>query len=276
MKEIIRVKCLKHIYPDKTEVKVCGLDFVVNQGERVAILGENGSGKTTLLNHILGLLKPVEGQVSVFDKDPVKSNREVVKQIGVVFQNVDEQIIGPTVYDDIAFAPLNHGYSTGEVGAMVEEVSQQLGIGHLLDKIPHYLSGGQKKKVALAGAMVLKPRLLILDEPFNGLDPASKDEITRLLNQINNHYDTSILVTSHDINRLAQIVDKAYIIHDGHLVRYGAIQEVLVEEELLYQVSLRPPILVQLFSRLKAQGVDVDIPLDIVEAEKEITRLVVG
>ncbi|AZR72331.1 ABC transporter [Anoxybacter fermentans] len=273
MREIIRIRCLKHIYPDKTEVKVCGLDFIVHERERVAILGENGSGKTTLLNHILGLLKPVEGEITVFGCDPVKNQKKVIKKIGVVFQNVDEQIIGPTVYDDIAFAPRNYGFPEDRVDKMVKEVSERMGITHLLHKIPHYLSGGQKKKVALAGAMVLKPELLILDEPFNGLDPKSKEDIIKLLREINLSYGTALLLTSHDINFLPEIVDKIYILHDGRIIRYGSVEEVLQERDFLYQVSLRPPILVELFSRLRNRGIEVEIPINIDQAEVQLLNL---
>ena len=272
-KEIIRVHCIKHIYPDKTEVSLCGLDFIVRSGERVAILGSNGAGKTTLLNHIMGLLKPVEGEISVFDYQPSENQREVVKKIGVVFQNSDEQIIGPTVYDDIAFGPRNYGYSKAEVRTMVEEVSTRLGITSLLAKIPHYLSGGQKKKVALAGALVMKPELLIMDEPFNGLDPLAKEEIIELLNDINRTSGTALLLTSHDINFLPEIADKIYIINSGKIVRYGSSSEVLQERDFLYQMSLRPPILVELFSRLKERGLDVDIPLNVDQAESELLNL---
>ncbi len=272
--QIIKVKCIKHIYPDNTEVSVCGLDFVVYQGERIVILGPNGAGKTTLLNHILGILTPIEGEVKVFGLEPAKAQREVVKNIGVVFQNVDEQIIGPTVYDDIAFTPRNYGYSKPEVEELVREICTNLGICHLLKKIPHYLSGGQKKKVALAGAMVLKPQLLILDEPFNGLDPESKEEIIDLLKEINNRYGTALLMTSHDINYLPGIVDKAYILNAGKILRYGQIEDVFLEREFLRNVSLRPPILVELFARLKNRGLSVEIPLDIDQAEKEILNLI--
>lgn len=272
-RQIIHVHCIKHIYPDKTEVSLCGLDFVVRAGERVAILGPNGAGKTTLLNHILGLLKPVEGTISVFGYQPSENQREVVKEIGVVFQNSDEQIIGPTVYDDIAFSPRNYGYSKAEVQKMVEEVSELLGITHLLQKIPHYLSGGQKKKVALAGALVLKPQLLILDEPFNGLDPEAKEEIIGLLNEINRSSGAALLLTSHDINFLPEVADKVYILHAGKIVRYGNSMEVLQERDFLRQVSLRPPILVELFARLKERGIDVQIPQTVDEAERQIIHL---
>lgn len=276
MPEIVRVKSLKHVYPDQTEVSVAGLDFVLRAKERIAILGPNGAGKTTLLNHILGILKPVEGQVRVFGHDPSKEQRAVVKNIGVLLQNVDEQIIGPTVYDDIAFAPRNYGYAKQEIRQMIEEISNRLGIDHLLTKIPHYLSGGQKKKVALAGAMVLRPRLLVLDEPFNGLDPQAKEEIIQLLKEINTHYGTALLMTSHDINYLPQIVEQVYIISSGKILRYGKVREVLRDGDFLQQVSLRPPLLVELFSRLRARGIAVEIPLNLDEAEAELSKICTG
>jgi cobalt/nickel transport system ATP-binding protein len=185
MEHLIKVHCLRHVYPDKTEVNICGLDFVVNPGERVVILGPNGAGKTTLLSHILGLLAPVEGQVEVMGMQPHKQFNKVRKHIGVVFQNVEEQIIGPRVYDDIAFSLRNEGFDRKQVEERVESIASILGIEAILDKIPHYLSGGQKKKVALAGAISMLPEILILDEPFNGLDPKSKDEMIALLNRLN-------------------------------------------------------------------------------------------
>lgn len=271
--EIVRVKALKHIYPDQTEVSVGGLDFVIHARERIAILGPNGAGKTTLLNHILGILKPVEGEVNVFGYDPSKDQRAVVKNIGVLLQNVDEQIIGPTVYDDIAFTPRNYGYPKAEIQQMIDEISTRIGINHLLAKIPHYLSGGQKKKVALAGAMVLRPRLLVLDEPFNGLDPKAKEEIIQLLQEINTHYGTALLMTSHEINYLPQIVDQVYILSSGQILRYGTTGEILRDRDFLQQVALRPPILVELFTKLRARGIELSIPLDIEQAEAELSKI---
>src|SRR5512143_1153217 len=185
---IITVSCLKHIYPDTTEIHMCGLDFVVNRGERVVILGGNGSGKTTLLYHILGLLKPDEGQVNVFGVNPAQRYNEIRKRIGVLLQNVDDQILSPTVWDDVSFSPRNYGYGKEESGRMVEQVMDELGIRHLRDKICHYLSGGEKRKVALAGALVLRPELLIMDEPFEGLDPRSRTELIALLNQLQSRH----------------------------------------------------------------------------------------
>ena len=140
---IVTVSCLKHIYPDTTEIHICGLDFVVNRGERVVVLGGNGSGKTTLLYHILGLLKPDEGRVAVFGVNPATEYNTIRERIGVLLQNVEEQILSPTVWEDIAFSPRNYGISRDETGRMVDAVMDELGIAHLRDKICHYLSGGE-------------------------------------------------------------------------------------------------------------------------------------
>jgi cobalt/nickel transport system ATP-binding protein len=148
---VITVSCLKHIYPDTTEIHICGLDFVVKRGERVVILGGNGSGKTTLLYHVLGLLAPDEGRVSVFGVNPSSHYNAIRERIGVLLQSVDEQILSPTVWDDISFSPRNYGYDRKEIAQMVEQIMSELGILHLRDKICHYLSGGEKRKVEESG-----------------------------------------------------------------------------------------------------------------------------
>jgi len=182
---LVEVECITHVYPDMTKVQICGLEFIVNQGERVGILGSNGCGKTTLLKHLLGILIPKEGSVRVFGMDPVREYSKIRERIGVVMQDVDEQILGPTVYDDVLFAPLNYGIPKDRAEAMAKVVIERLNIENLQGKIVHYLSGGEKKKVALAGALVLEPALLILDEPFTGLDPMSRRDLIQTLNELN-------------------------------------------------------------------------------------------
>jgi len=168
---IAQVKCLRHVYPDQTEVDLCGLDFAVRARQRIAILGANGSGKSTLIFHLLGLLAPVDGEVAVFGINPSKQFKDIRDRVGVVLQNVDDQIIGPTVWDDVTFTPRALGWPQDEVERKGEAILNRLGISHLKRKVPHYLSGGEKRKVALAGALVTEPELLIMDEPFTGLDP---------------------------------------------------------------------------------------------------------
>jgi cobalt/nickel transport system ATP-binding protein len=263
---VIQVECLKHVYPDQTVVSICGLDFVVNEGERVVILGPNGSGKTTLISHILGLLKPIEGKVAVMGLDPVKHFGALRSKVGVVFQNVDEQIIGPRVYDDIAFTLRNLNMPKTEIDQRVQEVAVMLNITHLLDRVPHYLSGGEKKKVALAGALALMPQILILDEPFNSLDPESKKELVSLINHLNSHHGLSVLITTHDMDLVPMIADVVYVLNKGHIVTKGKPHTVFSQTQILKDAYLEPPILIELFTRLKAYGYVGHIPYDMEEA----------
>src|SRR4030043_1197367 len=136
---IIQVDCINHVYPDMTKVQICGLDFIVNRGERVSILGSNGCGKTTLLKHLVGVLVPKNGSVRVFGVDPGKEYSKIRQKIGVVMQDVDEQILGPTVYDDILFAPLNYGMERSKAESLAKKVIERLNIKSIKGKMAHYL-----------------------------------------------------------------------------------------------------------------------------------------
>ncbi len=226
MKEVIvRVNCLKHKYPDKTEVRVCGLSFVVHRGEKVILIGPNGAGKTTLLHHIVGLLKATEGTIEVFGVDPSKNFEKIMKKIGVVFQNVDEQLIGPTVWDDIAFSPMNFGFDKKEVKKRVNDIIRELKIEHLKNKIPRYLSGGEKKKVAIAGALVIEPELLILDEALAELDVVSKKFMIKKFNKLSKEKRTTIILATNDITTLREFADTVYVLKDGKITFKGTPKE---------------------------------------------------
>jgi len=270
---LVEVQCIKHIYPDKTQVALCGLDFVVHEGERVVVLGPNGAGKTTLLSHILGLLSPVEGSVHVMGLEPGKNFRTIRRNIGVVFQNVDEQIIGPTVFDDIAFTPRNERIKRDETERRVMSVAKMVGIEDILEKIPHYLSGGQKKKVALAGAIVMEPKLLVLDEPFDGLDPVSKREMIELLNRLNREKNITLIITTHDVNLVPYVADIVYVIYDGKIVMRGKPYEVFSEKEILEAANLEPPVLVDLFLYLREKGLDTTVPTTLEQAKKQLDTI---
>jgi cobalt/nickel transport system ATP-binding protein len=271
---IVKVNCLKHFYPDKTEVHLCGLEFLVNQGERVVILGPNGAGKTTLISHILGLLKAVDGVVEVLGMDPYKNFEKVRKNIGIVFQNVDEQIIGPTVYDDIAFTMRNEKMDKDEIDKKVKKIAALLKIEDILNKIPHYLSGGQKKKVALAGAIVNRPKILVMDEPFNSLDVSSKSDILYLLNKINKEFGITLIITTHDLNIVPEIADKIYLISDGKIISGESPKELFSDIEIFEKVGLEAPILSKLFHSLRQEGVDVKIPVNIKEAKEQLLSVI--
>lgn len=267
MDKIIEVKCFEHTYQDNTKVEICGIDFVVNKGEKIAILGPNGGGKTTLIKHLLGLLKPnKDGMIKVFDVDPTREFAKIRHRIGVVLQSVDEQLIGPTVLDDILFAPLNYDYKPAEALELANQIMAALNITHLQHKVIHYLSGGEKRKVALAGALVLNPELLILDEPFAGLDLKSQDEFIKTIFDISGKSNLTVVLTSHDVNLVSQFADTLYLICSGKTSQKGTPKEIFSKPELLKEYHLSQPSIAVLFDLLKKDGVDLGIPLSVEEA----------
>ena len=270
---IVEVDCITHVYPDMTKVQICGLDFIVNQGERVSILGSNGCGKTTLLKHLLGVLVPKDGSVKVFGVDPGKEYKKIRERIGVVMQDVDEQILGPTVHDDILFAPLNYGIERARAESLVKKVIERLNIESIQGKIVHYLSGGEKKKVALAGALVMEPDLLILDEPFTGLDPASRRDLIKTLNELNREKGISFIMTLHEVDLVAEVTDILYLMHGhGDLSERGKPEEIFGRIRDIEGFNLEEPTLTKLFKGLKKEGLDFGFPLGIDEAIQSIKK----
>ena len=269
---IVRVSCVRHTYPDRTQVHLCGLDFVVERGQRIVILGPNGCGKTTLLFHMLGLLEPQEGQVSVFDVNPARHFNRIRERIGVLLQNVDEQIIAPTVWDDVSFSPRSYGYADAEVDRMVAAALEKVGITHLRDKVCHHLSGGEKRKVALAGALVLEPELLVLDEPFEGLDPASRSDLVELLNRLHAEHGVTLVMATHDVNVVPMMADLVYVLlRGGEIVGHGTPREIFGDPELLRRSNIEPPVLAELFERLERQGIGLGRPVSVDEAVRALS-----
>jgi cobalt/nickel transport system ATP-binding protein len=270
---IVEVDCITHIYPDMTKVQICGLDFIVNRGERVSILGSNGCGKTTLLKHLLGVLIPKDGSVKVFGVDPGKEYSKIREKIGVVMQDVDEQILGPTVYDDILFAPLNYGIERKKAEAMAKAVIEKLSLESIQKKIVNYLSGGEKKKVALAGALIMEPDLLILDEPFTGLDPVSRRDLIQILNELNKEKGITFIITLHEVDLVPEMTDILYLMHGhGDLSERGRPDEIFGKFKDLESYNLVEPTLTKLFKGLKKEGLDFGDPLRIDEAIQSIKK----
>jgi cobalt/nickel transport system ATP-binding protein len=267
VEQAVRVSCVRHVYADRTQVHLCGLDFVVQKGQRVVILGPNGSGKSTLLYHILGLLEPNEGDVSVFGVNPARSFNKIRERVGVVLQNVDEQILAPTVWDDVSFSPRNYGYKEAEVERMVESVLAEVGIGHLRDKVCHTLSGGEKRKVALAGALVLKPELLVMDEPFEGLDPTSKSDLSALLNELHAKNGMTMVTATHDVHAVPDLADLVYVlVAGGEITARGSVDEIFADAARLKASNIEPPQIVELFQRLEEEGLRLGRPSSVEDA----------
>ncbi len=277
MEELVKVSNLKFKYPDGTSLVFDGQEFTVNKGERVVILGPNGSGKSTLLSLLLGLLTSSEGDIDILGVDPAKDYEKVRERIGVLLQNVDLQIIAPKVSEDISFSPRNYGYKQEDIEKLVEDILIKLEIVHLRDKVPHYMSGGEKAKVGIAGALVTKPELLILDEPFEHIDPTCRMELINLLNNVNKENGTAILLSTHNMNTVPLIADTVYLIAErGNIVGKGTPKEIFSEIDKLSQCHVEPPILGSLFSELKKRGIDLDVSLTVEEAACAIANEIVS
>lgn len=260
---IVSINCLRHVYPDRTEVSLCGTELTVQPGEIVAALAANGAGKTTLLQHIIGLLRPVEGSVRVFGLDPHRDFDKVRTRLGVVMQNPWEQIIGPTVGEDVAFGLGHLKLNRRELEKRVANILDRLGIGQLRAKVPHYLSGGEVKKVALAGALVTEPELLVLDEPFSELDVQAVADLVELLRGVSQERGTAIIFTSHQLEPVAALADTVYILHQGKVMAKGEPLAVFQKQDILDQSRLRAPELIRLVDLLRQGGLDIKPDLDL-------------
>jgi cobalt/nickel transport system ATP-binding protein len=266
--DIAYVSCVRHHYADGTSVALCGLDFCAHTGERTVLLGPNGSGKTTLLSHLLGLLQSDDGMVRVFGLNPHTHWNDIRQRIGVVLQNVDEQLIMPTVYDDVAFSPRQYGWDATRVDVAVRDALRLLDIEALAARTPHSLSGGEQRKVALAGALVCQPDLLLLDEPFEGLDPAARGGIVELLRHLSADEGVSVVMSTHDIDAVGEIADYCYVLQSGGaIVLAGTPAEVFEHTDLLKASNIRPPLLAELFARLGSaeMPLTVDAAVELLE-----------
>ncbi len=275
---LFKIENLVHEYSDGT-LALDNINVGFERAERIALLGTNGSGKTTLLNHLNGILKPTSGRI-LFDGKPLqydaKSLLQLRKRVGFVFQDPNDQLFAPTVKQDVAFGPLNLGYSTEKVKAIVEEALATVGMSGFADKPPHFLSLGQKKRIALAGVLAMQPEVIIMDEPTSNLDPRATSDILHLLLQLNKEKGITLLLATHDVDMVPLFATKMYILNRGKLVFEGTPKESFSNGDLIRQVNLRSPRLTHLFEVLKAEDklpIGDELPLTISEARKEILKL---
>ena len=275
---LFRVENLVHQYSDGT-IALGGISLSFDHGERIALLGTNGSGKTTLLNHFNGILKPTLGQIFFEDK-PLEYNSkallELRRRVGFVFQDPNDQLFAPSVKQDVAFGPLNLGLTPEEVKKIVDEALETVGMSEFSEKPPHFLSLGQKKRVALAGVLAMQPEIIIMDEPTSNLDPRATSEILHLLLQLNKEKNITLFLATHDVDRVPLFATEMYILNKGKLVSKGTPKESLTNGNLIRQVNLRSPRITHLFEVLKTADklpISDELPLTISEARREIIRL---
>jgi cobalt/nickel transport system ATP-binding protein len=269
---IVLVKDVKFTYPAGVSA-LKGVSLEVEQGERVAILGPNGSGKSTLILLIAGLLMPQSGEIKVFgEPTTAKTFQKLRSRIGVVFQDPDDQLFTPSVIEDVEYGPKNLKLPEEDVKQRSAHVLEKMGILHLKDRPPHRLSFGEKKKVSLATALVLKPELLILDEPTANLDLVSRRGLIETLNELN-RAGTTVIVSTHDVEALPELADRIIVISHCLLHGEGETHKVLQDSKLLESSGLEPPTIVKLFTELKAQGLISRVPITTTEGKEELVKL---
>ncbi|GII79756.1 putative ABC transporter ATP-binding protein [Sphaerisporangium rufum] len=233
----LRVRELAYAYPDGTQA-LFGVDLAIGRGERVALLGPNGAGKTTLVMHLNGILTPGHGSVEVAGL-PVGPDtlREIRRRVGLVFQDPDDQLFMPTVRQDVAFGPANLGVRGAELDARVREALELVGLPEVADRPPHHLSFGQRRRVAVATVLAMRPEILVLDEPSSNLDPAARRELAEILRSL----DVTVLMVTHDLPYALELCERSLILSGGVIAADGPTGEVLADAELLAAHRLELP-----------------------------------
>ena len=280
MKPILEVKNLTYIYSAGTPFEHKALDdisFSVERGEFIGIIGHTGSGKSTLMQQLNGLLKPTSGTV-LLDGQDIWSDKKLTRQarfrVGLVFQYPEYQLFEETVYKDIAFGPKNMGLSAEEVDRRVREAAGFVGLTEQqLEVSPFDLSGGQKRRVAIAGVIAMEPEVLILDEPTAGLDPVGRSEILGNIQSYRKAKNATIMMVSHSMEDVARLTDRLLVMNGSKLAMDAPPAQVFTHAEELTQIGLNIPQVTQVFLELKKLGLDVKNVYTIEQAAAEIRRL---
>ncbi len=275
----IRVENLTHVYSEGMPYETLALSdisFEIGDGEFVGIIGHTGSGKSTLIQHLNGLLKPKSGKIYIGDKDITSKDikmRDIRRRIGLVFQYPEYQLFEETVHKDVAFGPLNLGLSQEEADSRVREAIGLVGLDYeeVADRSPFDLSGGQKRRIAIAGVIAMKPEVLIMDEPTAGLDPKAHKDILSMVRTIHTRENNIIILVSHNMGDIAELADRIIVMDRGKIAMIGSPKEVYREAELIEGAGLGLPPVMQLMRELKKKGARVsEDVLTMDDAEREI------
>lgn len=275
---ILEVKNLTHTYDGNTPFMhdaVKNVSFSVEKGEIIGIIGHTGSGKSTLVQHLNGLLKATEGQILLDGVDiweEPKKIRLIRSRVGLVFQYPEYQLFEDTVYKDIAFGPKNMGLNDVEIAKRINEICDLVGIKpEYLEKSPFDLSGGEKRRVAIAGVMSMQPEIIIFDEPVAGLDPRGRADVIKMISDYRNKYNATIIIISHNMEDMALIADKLVVMNKGKMVLFDTTDNVFRQHELLKSIGLNVPMVTQIMLLLKEKG--IDLPDDIFTVDKAVDYL---
>lgn len=279
---ILKCENLTHIYGVGTPFQKTALDDInleIEEGEFVGVIGHTGSGKSTLLQHLNGLLKPSNGKVYVDGLDiweKPENARKARFMVGLVFQYPEYQLFEETVYKDIAFGPKNMGLDEEEVDKRVREAIEFVGLSEdFLRKSPFELSGGQKRRVAIAGVIAMEPKIIILDEPTAGLDPKGRDDILEHIKMYHKEKKSTVLLVSHSMEDIAKYSSKILVLKKGKKIMFDTVKNVFSRGEELEKMGLSIPQITKIFIKLKKHGVDVDTGIyTIEEGKKQIVKLI--
>jgi cobalt/nickel transport system ATP-binding protein len=272
------VDLLAFEYSDTT-VALTDIHLAIGRGEFIGILGSNGSGKTTLLKVMDGLMKEYKGMVLLDGADVRKlSPKQIYQKVGLVFQNPDDQLFAPTVFEDVAFGPLNMGFGKEEVARRVASALHAVDMEGIEKKSIHNLSFGQKKRICIAGLLAMGHEILLLDEPTAGLDPMGEYKMMNLLTKLNREKGVTVIMATHSVDLVPLFLDRLFILSKGRIVRSGPPAEVFTAPEDMAQVKLRLPQIAELIYRLQHEDkIPFErIPLTIGEARREILKTMKG
>ena len=276
MEEILRVENLTHTYGEGTPFRrsaVEDMSLSVYRGEFLGIIGHTGSGKSTMIQHLNGLLKPTSGHIYLDGKDiwaEPKKIRDVRFRVGLVFQYPEYQLFEETVYKDVAFGPGNMGLSKDEIDRRVRAAVRFAGLSEdVLDVSPFALSGGQKRRVAIAGVIAMEPEVLVLDEPTAGLDPRGRKELLENIQKFHQERGTTIVLVSHSMDEIARNVDRIVVLSDAHALMSGTPREVFAHGDELMKAGLDVPQVTRIAMALKARGLAIDPAVYTVEELKD-------
>lgn len=278
---ILETKNLSYVYSDGTPFRVTAINNVnisIEKGEFVGIIGHTGSGKSTLVQHLNGLLTPSSGEVLLDGKNINESKitrRQARFKVGLCFQYPEYQLFESTVYKDISFGPKNMGLSEDEIDNRVKKAADFVGLKpNMLNKSPFDLSGGEKRRVAIAGVMAMEPEILILDEPSAGLDPRGRDMIAEMISSYRKTTGSTVIIVSHSMEDVAKSADKVLVMNKSEVELFGTVNEVFSKVERLADIGLNVPQLTQIFLNLKHNGLAVRTDIyTIKNAEVELLRL---
>lgn len=281
----IIIENLTYVYNPDSPFETTALkdiSFTIEKGQFVGLIGHTGSGKSTLTQHLNGLLKPTSGKITINDFELTKKDsklKDIRQKVGLVFQYPEHQLFEETVYKDVAFGPMNLGLSDKELDERVREAIELVGLNfeEVRERSPFELSGGQRRRVAIAGVVAMRPEVLILDEPTAGLDPRGRDEIFEQIKKLHRKYHMTTILVSHSMEDVAKLVEQIIVMHKGSIALQGRPREVYQHAEMLESIGLGVPQITNLMRKLKAMGIPVqDDLLTIEEAKGEILKWIRG